>query len=254
MSLLSLENLSKSYGALKVTDGVSFAVASGKIVGILGSNGAGKTTLFNLVAEPVKPHAGRVLFKGQDISAIDASARCRMGISRSFQIPNPFNGVTVFENILVGATFGRPASIAPEARTAEVLRLTGLARRTNDRAGALTLQERKRREMARALPLILRFCCWMKSRAVWTERECQSLLGGIREVHSTGVMRLVNIAHGDLIVLAASVAMGVVKFTGLHPLLALIIVVPLLAVFGYRLQRLVLNRTLGHDLLPPPLP
>ena len=187
MSLLSLENLSKSYGALKVTDGVSLEVAQGEIVGILGPNGAGKTTLFNLVAGTVKPNAGRVLFKGQDVTAIDASARCRMGISRSFQIPNPFNGMTVFENILVGATFGRPTSIGPEARAADVLYLTGLTRRANDRAGSLTLLERKRLEMARALATDPALLLLDEIAGGLTERECQSLLDAIRAVHSTGV-------------------------------------------------------------------
>ena len=187
MSLLSLENLSKSYGALKVTDGVSLEVAQGEIVGILGPNGAGKTTLFNLVAGTVKPNAGRVLFKGQDVTAIDASARCRMGISRSFQIPNPFNGMTVFENILVGATFGRPTSIGPEARAADVLHLTGLTRRANDRAGSLTLLERKRLEMARALATDPALLLLDEIAGGLTERECQSLLDAIRAVHSTGV-------------------------------------------------------------------
>ena len=211
MSLLSLENLSKSYGALKVTDGVSLEVAQGEIVGILGPNGAGKTTLFNLVAGTVKPNAGRVLFKGQDVTAIDASARCRMGISRSFQIPNPFNGMTVFENILVGATFGRPISIGPEARAADVLHLTGLTRRANDRAGSLTLLERKRLEMARALATDPALLLLDEIAGGLTERECQSLLDAIRAVHSTGVT-IVWIEHVVHALLSVAQRLVVVDF------------------------------------------
>ena len=211
MSLLSLENLSKSYGALKVTDGVSLEVAQGEIVGILGPNGAGKTTLFNLVAGTVKPNAGRVLFKGQDVTAIDASARCRMGISRSFQIPNPFNGMTVFENILVGATFGRPISIGPEARAADVLHLTGLTRRANDRAGLLTLLERKRLEMARALATDPALLLLDEIAGGLTERECQSLLDAIRAVHSTGVT-IVWIEHVVHALLSVAQRLVVVDF------------------------------------------
>jgi branched-chain amino acid transport system ATP-binding protein len=187
MSLLTLENLSKSYGALKVTDDISLTVAKGEILGILGPNGAGKTTLFNLVAGTVKPSTGRVVFQGQDVTGLDASARCRLGISRSFQIPHPFNGMTVFENILVGATFGRPSPQGAEARAAEVLRLTGLARRANDRAGALTLLERKRLEMARALATDPALLLLDEIAGGLTEPECRALLDAIREVHATGV-------------------------------------------------------------------
>lgn len=187
MSLLSLNGLFKSYGALKVTDSVALEVATGEIVGILGPNGAGKTTLFNLVAGTVRPDAGRILFKGQDITALGTSARCRMGISRSFQIPHPFNGMTVFENILVGATFGRPVPIGAPARAAEVLHLTGLARRANDRAESLTLLERKRLEMARALATDPDLLLLDEIAGGLTERECLALLDAIRQVHATGV-------------------------------------------------------------------
>lgn len=211
MTLLSLENLSKSYGALKVTDDVSLKVMEGEIVGILGPNGAGKTTLFNLVAGTVRPNAGRVVFKGQDVTALDASARCRMGISRSFQIPHPFNGMTVFENILVGATFGRPSPQGAAERAAEVLRLTGLARRANDRAGALTLLERKRLEMARALATDPSLLLLDEIAGGLTERECLALLDAIREVHSTGVT-IVWIEHVVHALLSVAQRLVVVDF------------------------------------------
>ena len=211
MSMLSLDDISKSYGALKVTDGVSMDVSDGEIVGILGPNGAGKTTLFNLVAGTVKPNSGRVLFKGQDVTGLDASARCRMGISRSFQIPHPFNGMSVYENILVGATFGRPSPAGAEARAAEVLRLTGLARRANDRAGALTLLERKRLEMARALATDPALLLLDEIAGGLTERECLSLLDAIREVHSTGVT-IVWIEHVVHALLSVAQRLVVVDF------------------------------------------
>ncbi len=211
MSLLELENLQKSYGALRVTDGVSLSVAQGEILGILGPNGAGKTTLFNLIAGTVKPNAGRVVFKGQDVTGFDASSRCRMGISRSFQIPHPFNGMTVFENILVGATFGRPSPQGAEARAAEVLRLTGLARRANDRAGALTLLERKRLEMARALATDPALLLLDEIAGGLTERECLSLLDAIREVHATGVT-IVWIEHVVHALLSVAQRLVVVDF------------------------------------------
>ena len=211
MTFLSLENLSKSYGALQVTDDVSLSVGQGEIVGILGPNGAGKTTLFNLIAGTVKPNAGRVMFKGQNVTGLDASARCRMGISRSFQIPHPFGGMTVFENILVGATFGRPTGAGAEARAAEVLQLTGLARRANDRAGSLTLLERKRLELARALATDPALLLLDEIAGGLTERECQSLLDAIRAVHATGVT-VVWIEHVVHALLSVAQRLVVVDF------------------------------------------
>ena len=152
MALLSLTDLTKRYGALVVTDGISLEVADGEIVGILGPNGAGKTTLFNLVAGTVRPDAGKVTFQGDDVTRLGVSERCRRGISRSFQIPHPFCGMTVFENLLVGATFGRLDHATPAERAGRtVLAITGLSAKANTLAGSLTLLERKRLEMARAL-------------------------------------------------------------------------------------------------------
>ena len=186
MSFLSLEKLNKRYGALVVTDAVSFDVAEGEIVGILGPNGAGKTTLFNLIAGTVRPDAGRVLFKGDDISKSDAALRCKRGISRSFQVPHPFNGMTVFENILVGATFGR-ATADPETYALQVMEITGMKTKANQLAGSITLLERKRLELARALATAPELLLLDEIAGGLTERECQSLLSAICDVHSSGV-------------------------------------------------------------------
>ncbi len=186
MPLLALNNLNKRYGALVVTDGVSLDVAKGEIVGILGPNGAGKTTLFNLVTGTVQPNSGRVVFKGEDISNQDAATRCKQGISRSFQVPQPFNGMTVFENILVGATFGR-ANANPESHALQVLELTGMKAKANQLAGSITLLERKRLELARALATEPELLLLDEIAGGLTERECRSLLSAIRDVHASGV-------------------------------------------------------------------
>mgnify|MGYP003525473621 CR=1 FL=1 len=186
MSLLRLENVNKRYGALVVTDAVSLAVQEGEIVGILGPNGAGKTTLFNLVAGTVTADAGRVVFKETDITGLDAAKRCKLGISRSFQVPHPFNGMTVFENILVGAAFGRAAE-DPVAHALKVMELTGLKAKANLLAGSITLLERKRLEMARALATEPELLLLDEIAGGLTERECQSLLSAIRDVHASGV-------------------------------------------------------------------
>ena len=186
MTLLSLSSLSKKYGALVVTDAVSLDVGEGEILGILGPNGAGKTTLFNLIAGTVRPDAGTVTFGGANISALGASERCRLGISRSFQVPHPFNGMSVFENVLVGATFGREPE-DPEARALAVLEQTGMKTKANLLAGGLTLLDRKRLEMARALAANPKLLLLDEIAGGLTDSECASLLLAIKDVHAAGV-------------------------------------------------------------------
>ncbi|MCB1433934.1 MAG: ABC transporter ATP-binding protein [Alphaproteobacteria bacterium] len=184
--MLSLESLNKRYGALVVTDAVSLAVETGEIVGILGPNGAGKTTLFNLVAGIVRADSGRVVFKGEDVTKLGAAERCRRGISRSFQVPHPFVGMTVFENILVGAAFGRHGDDA-ENHALNVLELTGMKAKANQLAGSISLLERKRLEMARALATDPELLLLDEIAGGLTEHECQSLLSAIRDIHASGV-------------------------------------------------------------------
>jgi branched-chain amino acid transport system ATP-binding protein len=211
MTLLALENLSKRYGALVVTEDLSLQVAAGEILGILGPNGAGKTTLFNLIAGTVRPDSGTVRFRGQDITGLDVSARCRQGISRSFQIPHPFSGMTVFENVLVGAAFGRTDAAEPEARAADVLELTGLRPKANNLAGSLTLLERKRLELARALATDPELLLLDEVAGGLTERECQSLLSAVRDVHASGVT-IVWIEHVVHALLSVAKRLVVVNF------------------------------------------
>lgn len=186
MPLLSLETLNKRYGALVVTDALNLSIDKGEIVGILGPNGAGKTTLFNLVAGTVRADTGRIVFKGEDVTKLGAAERCRRGISRSFQVPHPFVGMTVFENILVGASFGRHGDDA-EAHALNVMELTGMTDKANQLAGSISLLERKRLELARALATDPELLLLDEIAGGLTERECQSLLSAIRDVHASGV-------------------------------------------------------------------
>src|SRR5215510_7636747 len=136
MALLSINNLTKRFGALVVSDGLSFDVGDGEIIGVIGPNGAGKTTLFNLIAGTIRAESGHILFDGRNVARVGAAQRCRLGISRSFQVPHPFVGMTVFENVLVGSTFGRSG----EDRIQHALRaleITGLTRKANLLAGSL---------------------------------------------------------------------------------------------------------------------
>jgi len=171
-----------------VTDGLSLALHDGEALGVIGPNGAGKTTLFNLIAGGVAPDAGRVVFAGRDITHMPPASRCRAGIGRSYQIPHPFTGMSVFENLLVGATFGagRSESEAYDV-CVDVLRRTGMLKRANTRAGALTLLERKRLELARALVTNPRVLLLDEIAGGLTQSECHVLVGTIRDVHASGV-------------------------------------------------------------------
>jgi branched-chain amino acid transport system ATP-binding protein len=151
--MLVLDGLGKTFGTLQVIDGLSATVAEGEILGIVGPNGAGKTTLLNLVSAATPLDAGRIWLHGVDITRTGPERRCRMGIARTFQVPQPFKALTVFENVLIGATYGRGRREGQAAHTSTfaALERTGLASLANQLTGSLTLLQRKRLELARAL-------------------------------------------------------------------------------------------------------
>src|SRR3979411_1750428 len=105
-SILTLEQISKRFGAVVVADNIDLTLLRGEAVAIIGTNGAGKTTLFGIVTGTVAPDAGRVMFEGHDVTRMKPEHRCRMGLARSFQVPQPFGGMTVFENLVVAPAFG----------------------------------------------------------------------------------------------------------------------------------------------------
>ncbi len=186
MPFLTLDDVSKSYGALVVTDDVSFSLEAGETLGILGPNGAGKSTLFNLIGGTQAPDAGRVTFLDQDVTKLGAAARCHAGVGRSFQIPHPFVGMTVFENLLVGSAFGQDGPDG-NARCRQILEETGLLAKANLPAGKLTLLERKRLELARALATDPQLLLLDEIAGGLTEAECQSLIGTIQRIRDRGV-------------------------------------------------------------------
>jgi branched-chain amino acid transport system ATP-binding protein len=186
--LLRLTAVSKSYGALKVTDDVSFSVAQGETLGILGPNGAGKTTLFNLISGDVRPHQGRVEYAGRDITTLAPHQRCRLGIGRSYQVPQPFGQMTVFENLVTAACFGAQEDERRAWATAhEVLQATGLLPQANKPAGSLTLLNRKRLELARALATRPQLLLLDEIAGGLTEHEAQALVGELQRIKAQGV-------------------------------------------------------------------
>jgi branched-chain amino acid transport system ATP-binding protein len=209
--LLELDRVSKLYGALKAADQFSLTVAAGEALGIIGPNGAGKSTMFNLVTGDAAPTAGRILFAGQDITALAPHRRSRLGIGRSYQIPHPFANMTVFENVLVGAIFGAGQSERESYdRCAEILDLVGLLSRANMPAGALTLLQRKRLELARALALRPRLLLLDEIGGGLTEHECHELVESIRAIHAGGttIIWIEHIVHALLSVVGRLVVMN----------------------------------------------
>lgn len=186
--MLALSHVSKSFGSLRVTDDVTFEVPAGQALGIIGPNGAGKSTLFNLITGNLMPDAGSIRFDGRDVTRMPAMRRCLAGVGRSFQIPQPFQKLTVFENLLVAATHGQAASEAAVTDLcAEVLDRTGLLRKANTVAGTLSLLERKRLELARAMATGPKLLLLDEIAGGLTEGECQALVQTIRDIHAEGV-------------------------------------------------------------------
>ena len=193
--LLAAVGVRKRFGALAVLDGVDFALAEGEAVGVVGPNGAGKTTLLNVLAGSLAPTAGSVRFRDADVSSLTASRRCRLGVGRAHQIPRPFGGMTVFENVFVGATTGGGLrGQNAYSRCVEALELCDLIDIANRRAESLGLLHRKRLELARALatdPVVLLLD---EIGGGLTDAEALQLVGTIKELSSRG-LAIVWIEH-----------------------------------------------------------
>jgi len=186
--LLTLDKISKRFGAIVVANGIDLSVAPGEALGIIGPNGAGKTTLFGIIAGTTRPDSGRVRFGDADITALAPERRCTAGIARSFQIPQPFGGMTVFENLVVAAAFGGGArERGVYAPCIDIAARCGLADKINRPAGGLTLLDRKRLELARALATQPRLLLLDEVAGGLTEPECVALVALIKEVRASGV-------------------------------------------------------------------
>lgn len=214
--LLELRRISKRYGAMLVVPDLTLAVEEGDFVGVIGPNGAGKSTVFGLISGGLRCDAGEVILDGVDVTGMEADERCRAGIGRTFQIPQPFLGMTTYENALVAATFGanlrrREAS----ALARDCVERCGLAAVANNLAASLTLLQRKRLELARAIATRPRLLMLDEVAGGLTDGEMNQLLQLVGSIHESGVTvlwiehlvhalvsaadRLVVLANGSLL-------------------------------------------------------
>ncbi|MFT8245148.1 ABC transporter ATP-binding protein [Roseomonas sp. BN140053] len=193
--ILALRGIRKRYGAVVVAEGIDLSLRRGETLGVLGPNGAGKTTLFGMITGTVAPDAGQVVFEGRDVSALSPAKRCRLGMARSFQVPQPFAGLTVFENLVAAAAFGTgEGERATYDRCAAILERCGLLAQANRPAGGLRLLDRKRLELARALATKPRLLLLDEVAGGLTERECETLVALVRDLRDGG-MSVVWIEH-----------------------------------------------------------
>lgn len=187
-AFLQLDQVSKAFGSVTVADALSFDVQQGEALGVIGPNGAGKTSMFNLITGTLSSNGGKIMFDGKDVTKDGAAKRCKAGMARSFQVPQPFSGMTVFENAMIAATqAGGMRGQEAEQYCIQVLEQTELLDRANTLAGGLTLLGRKRLELTRALCAKPKLLMLDEIAGGLTEAECTSLVQTIKDIHASGV-------------------------------------------------------------------
>lgn len=208
--MLELKSVSKAFGMIVVASDIDLSLARGEALGIIGPNGAGKSTLFNLITGMLRPDRGRILLEGRDITGLPPEQRCRADLGRSFQIPLPFEHLSVFENLSVAALFGGGMSQAEAVQVCgETLALTGLEAKANLRAGSLSLLDRKRLELARALATRPRILLLDEIAGGLTDPECHILIETIRSIHARGIsiIWIEHVVHALLAVVSRLVVL-----------------------------------------------
>jgi len=209
-AVLAAVDVRKRFGALPVLDGVSLELRQGEVVGVVGPNGAGKTTFLSVLSGALAPDAGSISLRGRDVTRWSAAERCKAGIARTHQVPRPFGGMTVFENVLVAATAGGGKSgSAAQQLCLSVLDQCGLAHLANRRAEGLGLLQRKRLELARALAVEPAVLLLDEIGGGLTDAETEALVELVRGLRDRGlaVMWIEHIVHVLLRVVGRLVCM-----------------------------------------------
>jgi branched-chain amino acid transport system ATP-binding protein len=192
--LLEARDITKAFGSFKAVDAASVTLDQGDILGLIGPNGAGKSTFFNCLTGDLTLTSGRVLFEGRDITASTPEARAELGLARTFQVPQTFMGMTVLENVMIGAFLRHPHRTDAEENARAVLQRVGMGRLADVPARTLGTPGRKRLEIARALATEPKVLLLDEAMAGLTQREVQLAIELVREIHRSGVT-LVIVEH-----------------------------------------------------------
>jgi branched-chain amino acid transport system ATP-binding protein len=203
-ALLELSSVSKSFAGLKAVQDVSFSVPEGSIVALIGPNGAGKTTCFNLVAGVYRPDAGEVRLGGRRIDGWRSDQICRAGVGRTFQLVKPFAGLTVMENVIVGALNASAGVREAREKAGEVIEQLGLGGKRDHMASSLTLPERKRLEVARALATGPKILLLDEVMAGLRPTEMDHMVAFLRELNGRLGLTILLIEHVMRAVMALS--------------------------------------------------
>ncbi len=186
-TILSFNNVNAGYGRVRILNDLSFEVKKGEVYGVIGPNGCGKTTMFNALIGLIMPTQGEIIYDGKNVTKMKANDRCRLGIGRTYQVPRPFEGMSVFENCLVAAVHGAGHSEKEGRRVAmDALKLTELYDKREVRAGELTLLDRKRLEIARALGTEPKLLLLDEVAAGLTEAEVQDVMKMVATLKAEG--------------------------------------------------------------------
>jgi branched-chain amino acid transport system ATP-binding protein len=192
--LLEAHEVTRAFGSFKAVDRASVTLQQGDILGLIGPNGAGKSTLFNCLTGDLISTAGTVVLEGHDITKLTPEARARLGLARTFQVPQTFEGMTVLENVMIGAFLRHPRRADAEAKARGVLDRVGLIGLADAPARSLGTPGRKRLEIARALATEPKILLLDEAMAGLTQREVQLAIDLVREIHRSGIT-LVIVEH-----------------------------------------------------------
>jgi branched-chain amino acid transport system ATP-binding protein len=209
---LEIAGLGKSFRGLRAVHDVSFGVPAGAIHALIGPNGAGKTTIFNMIAGVYRPDAGSVRLDGRTISGLRPDLVCDAGVGRTFQIVKPFKGLSVLENVTVGALHGRPQLAEARAHAADILRQLGLHDRLDQAAESLTLPDRKRLEVARALATGPKLLLLDEVMAGLRPTEVDVMVGFLRDLNARTGLTILLIEHVMRAVMALAAHVVVVSY------------------------------------------